>query len=85
MFDFLSIDQRLELIKNRLTDASVVADKANTSDCTVEGYERTYAYANGYGKSAMMGVIEDIQSILDDMQNERDMLIEQEQQDYESV
>ena len=85
MFDFLSIDQRLELIKDRLIDASNVAAKADTSDCTVKDYERTYAYANGYGKSAMMGVIKDIQSILDDMQNERDMLIEQEQQDYESV
>ena len=85
MFDFLSIDQRLEFIKNRLTDASIVCAKANTSDCTVEDYKRTYAYANGYGKSAMMGVIKDIQSILDDMQNERDMLIEQEQQDHESV
>jgi len=85
MFDFLSIDERLELIKDRLTIATNVAANADTSDYSVKDYERTYAYANGYGKSAMMGVIKDIQSILDDMQNERDMLIDQEQQDYESV
>ena len=85
MFDYLNIEGRLELIKSRLTDASVVADKANTSDILVEDLERTYVYATGYSKSAMTGAIEDIQNILNDIQNERDMLIEQEQQDYESA
>ena len=67
--DMFSTEERLQNVIDRLTEAVLVVSQAEHSDAG--DYTKTYAYCNGYGRSALMGATQDLQNILSDIKEDK--------------
>ena len=65
-----STESRIQNVIDRLNEAFLVVSKAGHSDVSAEDYTKTYAYCNGYGRSALLGAAQDLKNILNDIKKE---------------
>ena len=64
-----STEDRLKNIIDRINDAVSVVSEAEHSDAA--DYTKTYAYCNGYGRSALIGASQELQSLLSDIKEDK--------------
>ena len=61
------IEERLEFVIKRLSEAVEVSDQPLNSTPTEQDddYKKSFAYATGYSRAAMLGSVEELQELLD--------------------
>ncbi len=69
----IMIENRLEFVIKRLTEAVEVSDQPLHSTPTEQDddYKKTFAYATGYSRAAMHGCVEELQEILDGIKEDK--------------
>ena len=69
----IMIENRLELVIKRLTEAIEVSNQPlnSTPKEQDDDYEKSYPYATGYSRAAMHGCVEELQEILDGIKEDK--------------
>ena len=69
----IMIENRLELVIKRLNEAIEVSNQPlnSTPKEQDDDYEKSYPYATGYSRAAMLGSIEELQNILSDIKEDK--------------
>ena len=69
----IMIENRLEFVIKRLTEAVEVSDQPLHSTPTEQDddYKKTFAYATGYSRAAMQGSLEELQEVLNKIREDK--------------